>query len=264
MSVLLKAQPRRHGNAIAGFQLFGEDAQHLGTRHDITAVQCLGPQRAGVIDGNIDAAGRQALEGNARAEAGPHVRGLAGGAQIGRNQFGQYILLGKRLGADQHWPDLCGRAALQPPAGDARRQQAEEDKALGGRRPAPFGNAALAPTERAINDQRQRGGRHAAEQHLLPILDQERGDLCRKLLGLEALVQQPPTTRLREEERELLSSARWRKKLKGECGVIVRGERGAAACEGAACEGGRPWRGCTRTCSRRGVALAISREPSGG
>ncbi|MGY3425596.1 hypothetical protein ACVWZW_006100 [Bradyrhizobium sp. F1.13.4] len=74
--------------------------QQLRARLDVRAVKLIGPERAGVIDIEIDVAGFQGLEDHARAETGSCDGGETGGLKPVPHQRRQHILLGKRLGAD--------------------------------------------------------------------------------------------------------------------------------------------------------------------
>ena len=63
-------------------------------------MKLVGPQRAGIVDIDVDIAGRQRVEDHVGAEAFARSRGKTGRAQPLRDQRGQHILLGESLGAD--------------------------------------------------------------------------------------------------------------------------------------------------------------------
>ena len=84
----------------------------------IVAPHLVGPDRAGVVDIDVDLARAQRIEndGGAKALAGRGRK--AGVAQALPDQGGQNILLGERLGADR-----IGGARLRKPGHQCRKRQ---------------------------------------------------------------------------------------------------------------------------------------------
>ena len=94
--------------------------QHLA-RFDIVVMELVRPQRAGIVDIDIDIAGLQRVEDDGGAEAFARGGGEARRLQSLRDQRRQNILLGEGLGADdvgrwraRHSRPACGNDDAMP------------------------------------------------------------------------------------------------------------------------------------------------------
>ncbi len=147
---------------------FGE--QFLA-RPDVGVMKLVGPQRAGIVDIDVDIVGNQRIEDDAGAEplarSGRKPRSL----QPLRDQRRQHILLGKGLGADHIARRRTGQRGHQrcrDQRGDADAAQRDADAA------APA-KALLDQGQQLIDRERQYRGGKAAEQHEHPVLGLQAG-----------------------------------------------------------------------------------------
>ena len=130
--------------------------------------------RAGIIHIDVDVAGGERVEDDARSRArrGVARRGPCAAEPL-LDQRGQHVLLGERLGADHVAP--CARRSM---AGQQRGQQDEHEAGAAERdaQAAVLGNAALHQRQQLIDHQRQRRRGDAAEQHEHPVLRLQAGE----------------------------------------------------------------------------------------
>ncbi len=144
--------------------------QHFA-RLDIAVMELVGPQRAGIIDIDVDIARCQRVEDDVGAEAFARGGGEPGRLQALRDQRRQHILLGKGLGADH----VVRRRARHRRHQRGRDQCGDADAADRRANAAAVAQAVFDQRQQLIDRERQHRGGKAAEQHEHPVLGLQPG-----------------------------------------------------------------------------------------
>jgi hypothetical protein len=141
--------------------------QHLRAARIVLAAEHVGPERAGIVDVDVQLAGRQRPVGDGRAQVFLAAHFSTRPLQAVGHQLGQDVLLGEILGADHKGHGLAETGQGQQGRGDAGRQaHGAED----GQEGLAKASARLDQAQQLVGDQGQRSGRRAAEQHEDPVL----------------------------------------------------------------------------------------------
>lgn len=153
--------------AAAGLCPATDCSYHCAAIGHVAAVHLAVPQRAGIIDVDVDIVAVKRAIDDRRAEAVAIADAIAGAGQPITDQPGKNILLGEVLGPDRH--DLRVIALPQRRGGE-REAGDERDQSADPQWPAAVRDAALDQADERVGDERQPGGGDAARQHQRPVL----------------------------------------------------------------------------------------------
>ena len=146
--------------------------EQRAARHHVGVMKLVRPQRAGIIDIDVDIVGGERVEDHVGAEAAALGRGEAGGLDPLRQQRRQHILLGEGLGADD-----IGAVRTRQRGAERRRDQCQHaGKSGDDPHMAAQAQAGLDQRQQLVDDQRQDRRRDAAEQDEHPVLGLQSGE----------------------------------------------------------------------------------------